>query len=303
MIDFFSPISAAVERTGQQLFRPFDIGKWFALGFSAWLASFISNVGFGSTYSPFDHADGDQETWHFVLQMGLPAWVAIVLGVGFIVWLFMGLICWLGCRGKFMLLDNVLHNRAEVVAPWKAFRQAGNSLFSVFFLMVSSVYALCLLLILFAMVFLWEDLLAGRTHDLVHYLPIGIAGAIFLLIAIAVSIFLFFLREFGVLWMYRHQASAWEASKRIASLATEKPLHFILYLLLRLGLAMVFLTIIVAIACLTCCVGLLPYLGSVITLPLSVFVVWYNLGSFAQFGPEYDVRLGGEQPPVLPSTI
>lgn len=303
MIDFFSPISAAVTQTGRQLFQPFVLGKWFTLGFSAWLASFISNVGFTSSYGPFDHADADQETWNFVLQLGLPAWICIVLGFGFLVWLFMGLICWLGCRGKFMLLDNVVHNRAEVVAPWKAFRQSGNSFFLLFFATVSIAYALCLALIIFAMVYLWPDLLTRRTHDAVHYLPLLIAGGIFLLIAITISIYLFFLREFGVLWMYRHQVSAWEASQRLAALATEMPLHFILYLLIRIGLTMVFLTIIAVLACMTCCVAIIPYLGSVITLPLSVFVVWYNLGSFAQFGPEYDVRLGGEQPPVQPTMI
>lgn len=302
MIDFFSPISAAIERTSQQLFRPFDIGKWFALGFSAWLASFISTTGY-SSYSPFDHADEDQETWNFVLRMGLPTWLAIVAGVGLLIWLVMALISWLGCRGKFMLLDNVLHNRAEVIAPWRAFRRAGNSFFIVYFLLVSVSYALCLGAIMFAMIFLWPDLVAGRTHHFAHYLPLVIVGSIFLLVAVAVCVFLFFLREFGVLWMYRHETTAWEAARRIASLATEQPLYFILYLLIRLGIALVFLTIIVVIACLTCCVSIIPYIGSVITLPLSVFLVWYNLGSFAQFGPEYDVRLIEERPPALPSTL
>lgn len=304
MTNFFSPFAPAIERTSQLLFRPFDIGRWFALGFSAWLASFISNAGAGySSYSPFDHADGDPETWNFVLRMGLPTWLAIVLGVGLLVWLLTALISWLGCRGKFMFLDNVLHSRCEVVAPWKAFRRLGNSFFCVYFLVVSICYALCLALIMFAMVFLWSDLEAKRVHDFAHYLPLIIAGGVFLLISITASIFLFFLREFGVLWMYRHGETAWKASHRITSLATEQPLHFILYLLIRLGIAVVLLMVIGVIACLTCCVSIIPYIGSVITLPLSVFLVWYNLSCFAQFGPEYDVRQIAEMPPALPPNL
>jgi len=32
-------------------------------------------------------------------------------------------------RGKFMFLDNVVHDRAEVSQPWQDFRRLGNSLF------------------------------------------------------------------------------------------------------------------------------------------------------------------------------
>ena len=33
------PISPAIERVKLLLFRPFDLGKWFAVGFCAWLAT------------------------------------------------------------------------------------------------------------------------------------------------------------------------------------------------------------------------------------------------------------------------
>src|SRR5436309_4649074 len=33
-----SPIEPALEWTKRLLFRPFDLGKWFTLGFCAWLA-------------------------------------------------------------------------------------------------------------------------------------------------------------------------------------------------------------------------------------------------------------------------
>jgi hypothetical protein len=303
MIDFLSPLSPAIERTTQQLFRPFDLKKWFLLGFSAWLASFISNSGSGySTYSPFDHADGERETWSFVLRMGLPTWIAIVLGVGLFVWLLMGVFSWLGCRGKFMFLENVLFDRALVRVPWRNSRQLGNSFFRLYFLLASISYASCIATILFAMVFLWPDLAVGRVYQVSHYIPLILVGALFLLISVSTAISNFFLREFGVLWMYRYNALAGEAARKIADLATQEPIQFILYLLIRLVLVLVFIILVVAVACVACCLNIIPYLGSVIMLPYSVFLTWYNIGCFAQFGPDFDVRLTVERPPELPST-
>ena len=37
-ISVTAPVSAALERVKQVLFRPFDLGKWFVIGFCAWLA-------------------------------------------------------------------------------------------------------------------------------------------------------------------------------------------------------------------------------------------------------------------------
>ena len=37
-IRYIEPLSRAIERSTQICFRPFDIGKWFVLGFACWLA-------------------------------------------------------------------------------------------------------------------------------------------------------------------------------------------------------------------------------------------------------------------------
>ena len=38
-ISVTAPVGQAYERVKQMLFRPFDIGKWFVIGFCAWLAT------------------------------------------------------------------------------------------------------------------------------------------------------------------------------------------------------------------------------------------------------------------------
>lgn len=61
------------------------------------------------------------------------------------------------------------------------------------------------------------------------------------------------------------------------------------------------LIVLAAILC-TCCIGLilliLPVVGSVLLLPISVFWRNYSLLYLAQFGPEFDLLR--EEPPALP---
>jgi hypothetical protein len=46
-ISVIEPIGAAIEKTKQILFQPFDIAKWFAVGFCAWLAALGNGGGVG----------------------------------------------------------------------------------------------------------------------------------------------------------------------------------------------------------------------------------------------------------------
>jgi len=301
MINLLSPFSPASEKTGRQLFREFSFGKWFALGFSAWLASFVGTVtGFSFNYQEpdkFNFSIGDAS----FLEWGLPIWIAIVLGLAVVVWLFAMLIGWLGCRGQFMFLDNVLHNRSDVTAPWRNFRQQGNSLFLVYASLWSAIFVLGVGFLVFAVVTLRPDILAGRTQEWRHYMPLIITGGLLLVAFVSASILWLFMRDFGSLWMYLHGVSGWEAFRKVNTLATEEPVSFIVYLLVRMGMGLVFATIAVILGCMTCCVGFVPYISTVIMLPISVFLIWYNAHCFAQFGPEYDV-VPEELPPALPPT-
>ena len=56
-------------------------------------------------------------------------------------------------------------------------------------------------------------------------------------------------------------------------------------------------------ACLTCCLAALPYLGTVILLPLVMFLFTYPLCFIGQFGDPYDVWAvlpPAEPPPLEP---
>ncbi len=62
---------------------------------------------------------------------------------------------------------------------------------------------------------------------------------------------------------------------------------FLLFLLMQFLLRIAIGIISVMLGCATCCIGFLPYLGTVVTLPLHVFDRCYSVYFLEQFGPEY----------------
>jgi hypothetical protein len=44
------PLGQAIDRVKLVLFRPFDLGKWFVIGFCAWLAQ-LGETGFGGNFN------------------------------------------------------------------------------------------------------------------------------------------------------------------------------------------------------------------------------------------------------------
>jgi len=102
-----------------------------------------------------------------------------------------------------------------------------------------------------------------------------------------------YLKNFVVPIMYKHRLPASRAWGRFLALFKQHLLHFVLYGLFIFVLSFLVFVAIVMAGLLTCCVGfillIIPYIGTVVTLP-----VWYTLRAFsleylAQFGPEYDL--------------
>jgi hypothetical protein len=66
-----------------------------------------------------------------------------------------------------------------------------------------------------------------------------------------------------------------------------RPGAFILYVLVKIVIAVVLALIGLIACCLTCCIVLLPYIGTVVLLPIHVFRQAYPLYFLGQFGPRY----------------
>src|SRR5436309_1128407 len=136
-ISVATPVSAALERVKAVLFQPFDAGKWFVIGFCAWLAQ----LGQGGSPAGFNYntgtarRSGAANVQHWFEQARdyamhnlwwiLPVAAAVLL-FGLAVWV---LLTWLSSRGQFMFLHCVALNQAAVREPWHKFAREGNSLF------------------------------------------------------------------------------------------------------------------------------------------------------------------------------
>ena len=294
VIAYFEPLNRAWERMKHILWRPFDLAKWLVLGFSCWLAGLADSAGGGGWKWMADENDfplrhnihvGDTGFWEageslillplvFVLLMAVAAILLLVL--------------WLSSRAKFIYLDNVVENRAQIVEPWHRFRKLGNSLFlwRIGFVVVCGLIVLLLLLLFFApaATFSFSDALAGLSYASMAF---GVLILIaFGIVAAWVSILL---EGFVIPIMYKFDLSATEAWRYLLPWLKTRPWPFVLYGLFVLGLAFCFV-IFFGFACvLTCCLVALPYVGTVILLPIWVTYRLFSLEFLAQFDPGFDL--------------
>ena len=148
-ISVIDPISPAIERVKVILFKPFELRKWFVIGFCAWLAYLGQGGGGGggpNFHVPTEHDQaGFQHAKDFIID-NLP-WLipTVIIGVILVIVILL-IITWLSSRGKFMFLHCVAQNKAEVKFPWRKFRRQANSLF-LFRLVVGIVSFLCFTLL------------------------------------------------------------------------------------------------------------------------------------------------------------
>lgn len=190
MIAFGSPFRSAWKRTEVILFQTGDFTKWLCLGFTAWLAGFLEQTG-----SSGSNAFPDQDlakSMQSLTSMGMSVWVAIFCGAIVLILLFGLLFILLGARGQFMFLDNVVGNRSEVVRPWKAFRQSGNSLAWVCGLVFTFGILLVGALLLATLFYCWPDVEAGQLRPLSAYQPLIIAAIAVILFMFPLGIVMFF---------------------------------------------------------------------------------------------------------------
>jgi hypothetical protein len=65
-ISVVEPVSPALEHVKRMLFKPFDLGKWFVIGFCAWLAGLgESGGGFNGNFSNSFNKTSEQSNKSF----------------------------------------------------------------------------------------------------------------------------------------------------------------------------------------------------------------------------------------------
>lgn len=294
-IEIVKPFSDSFELTKKILFQPFDAKKWFVIGFTAWL-SHLGGGGYnyryngGSDWQNSSAFQGLRETFGQI-----PFWLLISGGI--LLLLLIVIFAWLRARGQFMFVDCIVKDRAAVAEPWREFREQGNSYF------LFALAAGCVMLVALGLAALpfMLPILRGVTflhlHDFYLFSMIALWAALLVVMIIAWNL----ISHFMIAIMYRRHCRVSEGFSAALSLIWDYPGEITLYCLFWILLGIASAIAACATVLFTCCVALLPYIGTVIMLPLFVCLRGYGLLFVRQFGPEYDVWAAIPQPAIPPT--
>jgi hypothetical protein len=299
-IHYVKPLSRAISRTRKDLFNPFDLKKWFVVGFTAFLAGLTE---FGVSSPPTSslsrrqfHAGIEdvlyfpQRAWEWLGNH--PGW-AMLIGIGLVVIFIIGtILTWLSSRGKFMFLDNVVRCQAEVVKPWYEYRREGNSLFLWIFFLGLAAFAVSMSFIYYSFLN-FQALYQGGRDLRVLIIPALLAGLGFVVITLVGAFIHLLLRDFVVPIMYRDRISASAAIQKFLPLLLAEFVYFVGYGLFRLCLVILVGIGIVIAGLATCCVGFIilaiPYINAVVLLPISYALRSFSVEFLEQFGHEFTI--------------
>ncbi|HXI73046.1 MAG TPA: hypothetical protein VNN22_22125 [Verrucomicrobiae bacterium] len=314
------PLAPAYERMKQMLFKPFDLAKWITIGFCAWLAGLGEagggggggfNGGGGGGDHRHDHGGQPAEQFrHFYHEAAdfvnanlfwiVPLAVTLLV-IGVTVWL---LVLWLSSRGTFMFLHCVALDKAEVVEPWTKFAGEANSLFR--FRIVMGLIAMVLVLPLLALtaVDILAMVLSGRATVAGVMMAVGLVLAL-IFVAMVLGIIRKFMVDFVVTLMFLRGGSCLAAWREFGDLLFANPGKFTLYILFQIvlswGIGLLVLLVILLTCCIAGCLMALPFLGTVLLLPVLAFKRAYPLYYLAQYGPQYDVFPAQTEPVAPPA--
>ena len=300
-IEIFTPFGEAYELMKQILFKPFDPVKWLVIGFAAWLATFFSG---GS----FNFQGFGKQNWNWKGQYHGPKitthemapWaIALLVGVGILILVIFILLVWLNARGRFMFVDCIVRNRGAIVEPWCEYRREGNRYFA-----LQLIICLCSIVLFggLALLFILAEKFGRPIVPVAILILLGIA---LILVAIVIGLIIHFI----VPVMYRQRCAVGSAFRQVCELIVRNPGVFILFLLFYLVIYIAAAMIGCLVGCVTCCIAVLPYVGTVILLPVVTVLYAFPLCFLRQFGDQYDVFVvarpaeiasGESLPPAIP---
>lgn len=290
-----------------RLFQPFDLGVWLSLGFTAW----ISVIGQGG-HANFDFSELIEESRVSgpMLREVFAAHGTLILGgavfaLVFLLALAVALL-WLRCRGRFMLLDNIAGERAEVKRPWRESAPQARSLFA----WSLGFWTVVLLLLAAGAAVLGFG--AAVSHRGGH----GWAGAWpwmlatlpwMVLLGLAASVVALYVDDFILPIMHRHRITVMQAWRTWWPIFRGQMSLYLVFALVRFAMAFLLMLATLIGGLLTCCclfvLLMIPYVYAVVLLPVIVFSRLYGLEFLRYTGPDFDLLSTPAQaaPPDLPS--
>lgn len=287
----------ALEWTKTILFKPFNLEKWMAIGFCAWLSTLGESSGGGG--ANFNYGVGSRTGWADALRNGkdwvvrnqdwlIPLGAALVVAV-LILWV---VLVWLSSRGRFMFLHCVAGNRAEVRVPWNTYGAHGHSLF-LFRMVLGLLGVLGIVPLLVVGFWQFKEIADIRSADLIMMARLGAVVIGVGIMALVFGVVGKLTSDFVVPIMFLRTSRCLGAWNEFWGLFSAHFGSFVLYLLFQLLLHGAIALLVLAVVLVTCCVAgcllAIPYVGTVLLLPVLVFSRSYSLHFLAQLGTRYDV--------------
>jgi len=295
-ISVIEPVNEAIERTKTILFRPFNLEKWFIIGFCAWLAGLLEGSGGGGYGGGGGNHDGGQIPAQAIEFCRIHI-VFIIFAAIAVVTIFAAILLvllWLSSRGKFMFLDCLAKNKGYIIEPWKIFKKQANGLLGFRALLIAAAI-ICMMplgILTVWLIALFKSGDAGVIIAAVMFFVVILVGFIAASFFGTVQALTF---DFIVPIMYRQRSGVFAAWGKFLPMLWQNFWKIMLYLLFKVVILLCIGAIVAAIifiGCCFCCISailLIPYIGTVILLPLSSFYRLYSLCYLRQFGSEYDV--------------
>lgn len=290
-ISVLDPITPAVERVRSLLFAPFAFGRWLAVGFAAWLAVLgrqetANGVGYlaGKLRRSGGVEDLARQTQQWLIDAPATLLKGMVLGVAaFVLFGLLGL--WLSSRGRFILLNCVARNTCRLAGAWRESAAQANSLF-LFRLCLGMLGCAVFVLPIAVILIQTYHLLGAQSlqHERVLVIAACAVGCLILLAGVLLIGKL--TNDFVVPVMYRHKINVLAAWGRTASMLGSAIGAAVGYVLFQILLQTIIGAIGVIALLATCGIAAVPYVGTVLLLPLIVFDRAYSICFLEQFGEE-----------------
>lgn len=291
-IEYISVVDRSWRRMVSILFRPFELGKWFALGFTAWLATLLQSSGINFNYTSsggeqapnMDHVSNQVSA--FLKEYGT---ILIFAGIAVAILIFVITIvlAWVQARGHFMFLDNVIRNRSLIAKPWKSFKRQGNSLF-LWNLAFGIIVFFALAVTAAVGYFSLAPYISSKANPILAIAGTGLSAFMLFAIILITSYIGCFANDFVTPIMRIEKCRILQAWSSFLTLFREKPGPFLLWGLFKLGVLVIVNIAVIALVFATCCIAgcllAIPYIGTVLFLPVLVF--------YRALGPEFLSQFG-----------
>jgi hypothetical protein len=295
-VRYWQPLDDALQRTRALLFAPFDVGRWFVLGFTAWLIHLGSMGGSAAGNDPEFQArvrHGDLEgagealadSIAGILPSGLAA--AIILTLVALAILIGLVLLWVGCRARFIWLENLTRGDHRFGDHWRSQGRLGDSFFlwKVVFSIVVTVVVIPLAIFGGLIGAITGEGIGGPASVLGW---ISLGAAVFV-VAVVAGFVDYYADSFVTIIMHRRQVGVLAAWAEFRRYFERSPGHFVLVGVVKLILRLIGGAIVIVLGLVTCCVGFLiaslPYIGAVVQLPIYAALRYFDLCWFGQFDP------------------